>query len=113
MRHPCATPGCATLTAERLCETCRKTRGTPTRATAAKRGYGYRWQKTSRAYLAAHPVCADPDGRHPGRLAAATVTDHVVPHKGDMALFWEPNNWQPLCASCHARKTLAEGSFGR
>jgi 5-methylcytosine-specific restriction protein A len=24
-----------------------------------------------------------------------------VPHKGDRALFWDRDNWQPLCTSCH------------
>ena len=31
----------------------------------------------------------------------ATVVDHIVPHKGDMALFWDKSNWQGLCAHCH------------
>jgi 5-methylcytosine-specific restriction protein A len=36
------------------------------------------------------------------------VVDHVIPHKGDRALFWdEANNWQALCARCHALKTNA------
>lgn len=27
--------------------------------------------------------------------------DHIVPHKGDMALFWDSQNWQPLCPDHH------------
>ncbi|WP_144469068.1 HNH endonuclease signature motif containing protein, partial [Bacillus pumilus] len=35
------------------------------------------------------------------------------PHKGDKKLFWDSSNWQPLCASCHNRKTAKEdGGFG-
>lgn len=50
------------------------------------------------------------DGRP---LARATVLDHIVPHKGDYGLFWDKGNWQPLCATCHNRKTATEdGGFG-
>lgn len=43
-----------------------------------------------------------------GRTTAATQTDHVVPHKGDLGLFWDSQgNWQSLCASCGARKSQA------
>ena len=38
----------------------------------------------------------------------ATDVDHIVPHRGDMSLFWDVNNWQALCHECHARKTYAE-----
>lgn len=31
-----------------------------------------------------------------------------------MRLFWDPSNWQPLCAGCHSTKTAKEdGGFGR
>jgi hypothetical protein len=32
----------------------------------------------------------------------ATVIDHKIPHKGDYELFWNQDNWQSLCASCHS-----------
>ena len=38
-------------------------------------------------------------------LTPATVVDHIVPHRGDHALFWDEQNWQPLCKSCHDKKT--------
>jgi 5-methylcytosine-specific restriction protein A len=41
------------------------------------------------------------------RVTVATLVDHVVPHRGDPALFWDVENWQSLCATCHARKTAA------
>ena len=40
-----------------------------------------------------------------GTLTPATVVDHIVPHRGDHALFWDKQNWQPLCKDCHDRKT--------
>lgn len=38
-----------------------------------------------------------------GRTAAATVVDHIKPHKGDRELFDDPKNHQGLCADCHDR----------
>jgi 5-methylcytosine-specific restriction endonuclease McrA len=39
----------------------------------------------------------------------ADVVDHVVPHKGDMTLFWSEANWQPACKRCHdSRKRVLE-----
>jgi 5-methylcytosine-specific restriction protein A len=30
-----------------------------------------------------------------------------------MALFWDQSNWQPLCHTCHSKKTAREdGGFG-
>ncbi len=37
-----------------------------------------------------------------GKATAATVVDHIVPHKGDQALFWDTDNWQSLCVHHHA-----------
>jgi 5-methylcytosine-specific restriction protein A len=38
----------------------------------------------------------------------AQVVDHVVPHRGDMGLFWDETNWAPMCKRCHDRKTASE-----
>lgn len=84
------------------------------RGTAAQRGYGYRWQKASKAWLHAHPLCQCDDcdeGRK--RLLAASVVDHYIPHKGDMKLFWDTSNWRSMSKACHDRKTAREnGGFG-
>jgi len=41
------------------------------------------------------------------------VVDHIVPHRGDRALFWDTSNWQPLCKPHHDAKTAREdGGFG-
>lgn len=67
------------------------------------RGYTYRWSLASKAYLAAHPLCAHCFAK--GLIEAATAVDHIIPHRGDKSLFWRQSNWQPLCAPCHSRKT--------
>ena len=37
----------------------------------------------------------------------ATEVDHVIPHRDHQEAFWDVSNWQPLCKTCHSRKTLA------
>jgi len=67
------------------------------RPTAHQRGYDYRWQQARIEYLQQNPFCV-----HCLPLyVAATVVDHVVPHRGDKVLFWDRNNWQSLCKTCH------------
>lgn len=81
------------------------------RAKTAERGYGSRWQKASKAFLAANPLCCRCQSR--GLVVLSAVTDHKVPHKGDWSLFWNRENWQPLCKTCHDSKTAREdGAFG-
>ena len=81
------------------------------RPSASKRGYNYRWVKYSHNYLSAHPLCVICEAK--GKTTAATVVDHIVPHKGSQELFWDVSNHQSLCASCHGRKTAREdGGFG-
>ena len=72
------------------------------RGTSTKRGYGHRWRKARRAYLYKHPFCVQCN-------TAANEVDHIIPHKGDWMLFWDMENWQALCKSCHSRKTLEDG----
>lgn len=73
------------------------------RESAAKRGYGRAWRVAARAYLDEHPLCRECERE--GRTEASSQVDHVVPHRGDMGIFWDRANWQPLCDACHARKT--------
>lgn len=68
------------------------------RRTASQRGYGYRWRVERAGFLALNPWCVL-KGAGCGMLA--TLVDHRIPHRGDMALFWNRDNWQPLCAHCH------------
>lgn len=108
-KRPCKAIGCGRLVEHGYCEACLgKGRGKDARPSAAKRLYGRAWRKASAAHLASHPLCADPSGVHGELLVAATQTDHIVPHRGDASLFWDENNWQPLCIRCHSTKTAYE-----
>jgi 5-methylcytosine-specific restriction endonuclease McrA len=35
------------------------------------------------------------------RVAAATIVDHIEPHRGDEVKFHDPQNLQSLCKPCH------------
>jgi len=71
-----------------------------TRGSSAKRGYNSRWERARATFLRQHPLCA----MHLklGRYVQATVVDHITPHRGDQALFWDRSNWQSLCTTCHS-----------
>lgn len=69
------------------------------RGSARKRGYTPLWDQTSTGFLNANPLCLGCEAV--GRVTPATVCDHTVPHRGDMALFWDPQNRQPACKPHH------------
>jgi 5-methylcytosine-specific restriction protein A len=69
-----------------------------------QRGYGSRWNRARAMYLRAHPLCVE--CLKENQVTAAREVDHIVAHKGDYDLFWDEANWQPLCKSCHSRKTV-------
>ena len=73
------------------------------RGTARERGYTTQWDKARKGFLARHPLCVACQSE--GRVTAATDVDHIVPHRGDMELFWIRENWAALCARCHKVKT--------
>src|SRR5262249_303900 len=82
------------------------------RLSAARRGYGYRWQKLSKLYLDSNPLCVACKAR--GRVEGATVVDHIIPHRGDSNRMWEESNWQSMCKPCHYHKTATyDGAFDR
>ena len=63
------------------------------------------WRKTSREFLKKYPfcfICGKP----------ARIADHITPHRGNIGLFYDEGNLQPMCWSCHSRKTFKEnGNF--
>jgi len=64
-----------------------------------------------KSFLVRHPLCVECLKRD--EVTAATVLDHVIPHKGDAKLFWDEDNWQSLCKPDHSRKTNEyDGGFG-
>lgn len=80
------------------------------RPSASARGYTSSWSKESKAFLAmpGNERCAC------GCRRVANMVDHRIAPKGDMTLFWDRSNWQPMNLDCNRRKAIAsEGGFGR
>lgn len=73
-----------------------------------------RWRKLRTLVLTGEPLCRECAAA--GAVVQATVVDHILPlaQGGTDAM----SNLQPLCATCHNRKTMREsvsssGSGGR
>lgn len=80
------------------------------RPDATERGYGSKWKRESKTFLAmpGNERCAC------GCSRPATMVDHRIAHKGDMTIFWDRKNWQPMALGCNSRKAIREeGGFGR
>jgi len=127
----CRQPGCGALIGSPgFCAkhvSVRQAADTERRGTAHERGYTSAWTRARAHYLRAHPLCVHCE--RDGIVTAATVVDHVTPHRlkeaidsGDAswmarakALFWDSlRNWQSLCKRHHDIKTATEdGGFGR
>lgn len=114
---PCTHPSCGTLVHDgsgRCAKHAKQLRQSidAKRGNSTERGYSYAWQQAREGFLRKHPLCVRHESR--GQVVAATVVDHIRPHKGDKDLFWERSNWQSLCKTCHDIKTATEdGGFGR
>ena len=80
------------------------------RASASRRGYIRRWERARNLYLTLYPTCRM--CAEQGRITAATLVDHITPHRGDPVLFWDEQNWQGLCVPHHNSTKQAEEKRG-
>jgi 5-methylcytosine-specific restriction protein A len=82
------------------------------RGSARVRGYSAAWDNAAVQFKRQHPLCLGCEAI--GRVTATEVTDHVEPHKGDPAKFWNADMWQPSCAWHHdVVKQILERMFAR
>ena len=65
-----------------------------------------RWKRERLVLLKAAPLCCE--CCKIGLVVPAREVDHIMPHRGDVAAFWDRSNWQGLCRACHSRKTAGE-----
>jgi 5-methylcytosine-specific restriction protein A len=111
-KSPCSNPCCPNLSDGGPCPSCKAKRRKVTdqrRGSSTQRGYSSRWQRYRKAFLSKpeNMYCVDCGD-------VATVIDHKIPHKGNMKVFWDKKNHQPMCKTCHDRKTVREdGGLGR
>jgi len=110
----CATPGCGQRSTSFRCPEHTKGHQRNTmhiqderRGSRHVRGYTHRWSVYSKAFLAQHPLCADPYHVHGDLGHFSECVDHIVPPQfgGD---FWDSNNHQPLCTACNLRKAAED-----
>jgi len=113
-KHFCNFPDCNELTSGRYCdkhkaEYERQQRESfkqydKRRGTANERGYNFRWQQYSKAFLRRpeNQICK----LHlPGCTIMAECVDHVVPMRGpDDPRFWDRSNHQAACIHCNSVK---------
>ena len=80
----------------------------------AERGYGWRWQKARATFLSRPENVLCRMCQAEGLAVVATVVDHVIPHRGNQDLFWDTNNWQPLCKKHHdgTKQSIDKGGHG-
>lgn len=68
------------------------------------------WRGRRLAQLAVEPLCRM--CQQQGRITAATVADHVRPHRGDPTAFYS-GELQSLCGPCHSGAKQSEEHTGR
>ncbi len=109
----CSTPGCPTLVESAgRCPECRA-QASARRSPSKNRGRGTRWQRTSKAYLMANPLCechecaSVPEPLRP----RATEVDHIdgLGPLGPRGYDWA--NLRAMTKACHSRAT-AQGQPG-
>lgn len=69
-----------------------------------------RWQKLRKDHLAQEPLCR----MCLPKVTAATVCDHIEPHRGDIAKFWA-GPFQSLCTHHHSsdKQRIEKGGKAR
>ncbi|MGE3703768.1 MAG: HNH endonuclease signature motif containing protein [Vicinamibacterales bacterium] len=58
--------------------------------------------------LREQPFCSECEARG-APVTPTTDVDHRMPHRGDKARFFDYENLDALCRSCHSRKTQRGG----
>lgn len=120
-RRPCSHFGCQELTTRRYCDKhlAQHQKEEQQRGRLSDREYNHRrpdyhslyhsrrWARLRIQKLSQHPWCAM--CLQLGKRTVAGEVDHIIPHKGNRDLFYDENNFQSLCTSCHSRKTAKEG----
>lgn len=70
------------------------------RGSARQRGYDARWDAAAALHLKAWPLCAY--CALTGGFVAATLVDHLYPHRGNRDVFWRREWWVSSCRDCHS-----------
>lgn len=101
----CSAPGCPELVASGRCaQHSRQVEQQRPNVDVRRLYYRVGWQSRRQIAMAKNPFCPEclVEG---GRYVPTTDVDHIVPHRGDLRLFWLQSNLQALCHAHHSRKT--------
>lgn len=105
--RPCAVPGCPEIAVKggrcvrHATEWARNVDSR--RPSARERGYGSDWRRRRAEVLRACPYCMQCG-------ALATVVDHIIPLRAGGSS--DASNLQPLCQTCHNKKTTTRDGGG-
>ena len=114
-KKECSGAGCHILVTPPLyqCQKCKKVKQVSVKSVKVKKWLNSaRYKKQRLRRLRIEPLCRT--CKKKSLLVAGSIYDHVVPHKGSYKLFWDFDNSQTQCVSCHNRKTAVDdGGFGR
>ena len=101
--RPCPVAGCPALVRAGRCQVHQARDHDRPNADVRAWYHTAQWRRIRQCVLWAHPLCVQ--CQTDGRISEATDVDHIDPHQGNLAKFYDYANLQGLCASCHARKT--------
>lgn len=119
--HACNRVGCSNTTHTRFCDACGPKQAAKGRAhrerelegnsLRAKRLYRQKmtWRQMRARHVKRQPFCVE--CAKAGIRKPVDEVDHIVPHRGNTRLFFDPNNLQSLCKPHHSAKTALEVGF--
>jgi 5-methylcytosine-specific restriction protein A len=98
----CVQPGCSALVSRGRCPAHAVQQEHARPNYVVRRWYRtLRWERLRTQVLVDHAyTCADCS-----HVELELEVDHIRKHDGDPAQFWNRANLQPLCRTCHQRKT--------
>jgi 5-methylcytosine-specific restriction protein A len=104
--RPCGAPGCpAVVRGGRYCPAHAPLERKPdARESSNRRGYDATWRKIRARVLRERPLCVE--CMRVGVVTAANEVDHIIPLRDGGT--HDDENLQPLCKSCHSKKTRRE-----
>lgn len=102
--RPCAEPSCPTLVRKGRCTAhARQLEQQRPNRDVRRWYYTARWKALREQKQRDNPLCVECQAE--GRVMVWTDLDHVIPHQGDEALFFNADNVQGLCKPHHSAKT--------
>jgi 5-methylcytosine-specific restriction protein A len=102
--RPCGQPGCSNVVVKGRCARHASEHEQQRPNYDVRRLYRTsRWRALRALVLSEQPLCDECAAE--GHVEPGTQVDHTIPHRGDLALFWDRENLRNKCQTHHSRKT--------